>query len=76
MREQQDSDGASLWEEQVCLDCLMTNIQPEVGLQRLVDLSTISDSSTGTGTAPLNSGQFRHLSHSLDSTVDASYPSF
>jgi hypothetical protein len=27
------------------------------------------------GTAPLGGGQFRHLSHSLDSTVDSPYPS-
>jgi hypothetical protein len=43
MCQQQKSDGASLWEE---MACPMTNIQPEVGLERLVDLSTISYSST------------------------------
>src|SRR5260221_1613706 len=30
MCQQQDSDGASLWEEKACPDCPMTNIQPEV----------------------------------------------
>ena len=34
------------WEEKACPDCPMTNIQPEVGLERLVDLSTISNRST------------------------------
>jgi hypothetical protein len=43
MCQQQKSDGASLWDEMVSP---MTNIQPEVGLGRLVDLSTISYSST------------------------------
>ena len=46
MCQQQKSDGASLWEE---MACPMTNIQPEVGLERLVDLSTISYSSTSIG---------------------------
>jgi hypothetical protein len=46
MCQQQDSDGASLWEGKACLDCSITNIQPEVGLERLVDLSTISNRNT------------------------------
>ena len=46
MCQQQNSDGASLWDEKACPDCPMTNIQPEVGLERLGDLSTISYSST------------------------------
>jgi len=33
--------------------CPMTNIQPEVGLERLVDLSTISNSSTACLVLPL-----------------------
>ena len=46
MSQQQDSDGASLWEGKDCPDCSITNIQPEVGLERLVDLSTISNRNT------------------------------
>ncbi len=46
MCQQKNSDGASLWEEKACPDCSMTNIQPEVGLERLVDLSTISNGNT------------------------------
>ncbi len=30
----QSSEGASLWEEQACLDCLITKNPPEVGLAR------------------------------------------
>ena len=30
----QSSEGASLWEEQACLDCLITKNPPEVGLER------------------------------------------
>jgi hypothetical protein len=30
----QSSEGASLWEEKACLDCLITKSQPEVGLVR------------------------------------------
>jgi hypothetical protein len=40
------SDGASLWEEKACPDCLITKNWPEVGLQRLLELSTISNGST------------------------------
>jgi hypothetical protein len=46
VRQQQDSDGASLWERKACPDCSITNIQPEVGLERLVDLSIISNRNT------------------------------
>ena len=46
MCQQQDSDGASLWEGKACPDCSITNIQSEVGLERLVDLSTISNRNT------------------------------
>ena len=46
MCQQKNSDGASLREEKACPDCLMTKNRPEVGLQRLVDLSTISNGST------------------------------
>jgi hypothetical protein len=28
------SEGASLWEEKACLDCLITKNPPEVGLAR------------------------------------------
>jgi hypothetical protein len=43
MCQQQDADGASLWEEKACP---VINIQLEVGLEMLVDLSTISNRST------------------------------
>ena len=46
MCQQQVSDGASLWEGKARPDCSITNIQPEVGLERLVDLSTISNRNT------------------------------
>ncbi len=32
--QQKNSNGASLWEEKACLDCLITKNQPDVGLQR------------------------------------------
>jgi hypothetical protein len=38
--------GASLWEEKACPDGPMTNIQPKVSLERLVDFSTISNRCT------------------------------
>ena len=47
MCHQQDSDGASLWEGKAYPDCPMTYTQLEAGLERLVDLSTISNRSTG-----------------------------
>ena len=46
MCRQQGLDGASLWERKACPGCPITNTQPEVGLERLVDLSTISNVST------------------------------
>jgi hypothetical protein len=61
--QQQDSDGASLWEEKACPDCPMINIQPEVGLKRLVDLSTISNRST----LPLDRVLHRYVKKSLTS---------
>ncbi len=42
MCQQKMSDGASLQEEKACPDCPMTKNRPEMGLERLVELSTIS----------------------------------
>ena len=39
---QKSSDGALLCEEKAQLDCLITKNRPEMGLERLVELSTIS----------------------------------
>ena len=41
------SDGASLRDEKACPDCPMTKNRPEMGLERLVEFSTMSDGSTG-----------------------------
>ena len=46
MCQQKMSDGASLWEEKACPDCPMTKNRPEMGLERLVELSTISNGCT------------------------------
>ena len=46
MCSQKHSDGALLLEEQASLDCLITKNQPEMGLQRLIELSTIFYGST------------------------------
>jgi len=43
---QKSSNGASLWEEKACLDCFITENRPEVGLEKLLELSTMSDGST------------------------------
>ena len=43
---QKSSDGALLCEEKAQLDCLITKNRPEMGLERLVELSTISYGST------------------------------
>ena len=40
------SDGASLREEKACPDCPLTKNRPEMGLERLVEFSTMSDGST------------------------------
>jgi hypothetical protein len=42
MCQQKLSDGASLREEKACPDCPMTKNRLETGLERLVELSTIS----------------------------------
>ena len=39
---QKSSGGALLWEEKAQLDCLITKNRPAMGLERLVELSTIS----------------------------------
>jgi hypothetical protein len=46
MCQQKISDGASLREEQACPDCPLTKNRPVKGLERLVELSTISNGST------------------------------
>jgi hypothetical protein len=46
MCSQKHSDGALLQEEQASLDCLIAKNQPEMGLQRLFELSTIFYGST------------------------------
>jgi hypothetical protein len=38
--------GALLWAEKACLDCLITKNRPAVGLEGLVDLSTMCNVST------------------------------
>jgi alanine dehydrogenase len=43
---QKSSNGASLVEEKTCLICPERINQPEMGLERLIDLSTMSDRST------------------------------
>ena len=57
MCEQRARMGASRWEEKACPDCPMTNIQPKVGLERLVDLSTISNGITHLEKWPLERRQ-------------------
>jgi hypothetical protein len=47
MCQQKMSDGASLREEKACPDCPMMKNRPEMGLERLVELSTISYGCTG-----------------------------
>ncbi len=42
MCQQKMSEGASLREEKACPDCPMTKNRPEMDLERLVELSTIS----------------------------------
>jgi hypothetical protein len=42
MCQQKLSDGASLREEKACPDCPLTKNRLETGLERLVELSTIS----------------------------------
>ena len=37
---------SSLWEEKACLDCFITENLPKVGLERLLELSTMSYGST------------------------------
>ena len=44
---QRMSDGASLREEKVCPDCPLTKNRPERGLERLLELSTMFNRSTG-----------------------------
>jgi hypothetical protein len=46
MCQQKMSEGASLREEKACPDCPMTKNRPEMGLERLVELSTISNGCT------------------------------
>jgi hypothetical protein len=43
---QKHSDGALLREEKACLDCLIIKNRPEMGLERPVELSTMSNGST------------------------------
>ncbi len=46
MCQQKMSEEASLREEKACPDCPMTKNRPEMGLERLVELSTISNGCT------------------------------
>jgi IS1 family transposase len=47
------SDGASLREEKACPDCPLTKNRPEMGLERLVEFSTMSDGSAVSKVLPL-----------------------
>ena len=46
MCQQKMSEEASLREEKACPDCPMTKNRPEMGLEKLVELSTISNGCT------------------------------
>jgi len=57
---QKMSDGASIREEKVCPDCPLTKNRPKIGLERLLELSTMFNGSTK---------HFQDVSYAVDTGI-------